>query len=105
MKDGFGKFAKSFDLFSVQIPSFNMGGETHVRTWTGAFVSLLIMALTLVFAFIKLDHLASRKNPIITSNEEPLQKDEVYAMGSEDFMFAFAAEHWLEGRKDDPSFI
>ena len=82
MKDGFKSFAKSFDLFSVQIPSFNMGGETHVRTWPGTLFSLLIMALTLVFAFIKLDHLANRKNPIITSFEEPLQADEAYAMDS-----------------------
>ena len=68
MKDSLKKFAKSFDLFTVQIPLFNIGGETHVRTWPGAIFSLIILALTLVFAFIKLDHLASRKNPTLITN-------------------------------------
>ena len=48
---------KSWDMFGVQVPTFNIRGIEVVKTSAGACASLLIILLTLMFAILKLLHL------------------------------------------------
>ena len=64
------KFVKQFDFLGVETPQINIDGETKVRTHIGSLISVIIGVLTCVFALIKLEHLANRKNPSLTSNHE-----------------------------------
>ena len=95
---------KSFDFFSTTLPSFNLKGESDVKTPTGGALSIVIRILTFSFALIKLQHLASHKNPSVIATDFKLDDDEVYEVARSEFMVAVALEHWLTGRRDDPKY-
>ena len=50
----------------------------------------MILALTFTFGLLKFQHLLERKNPVIISNEEDLDPDEILDTSSEEFMIAFS---------------
>ena len=54
------ELSKSFDIFGTSIPSFQVAGSDQVRTKTGAFLSVVVISITLLFAFIKLQHMLTR---------------------------------------------
>ena len=54
---------KEIDFFGAPAPSFNIGGKAVVQTWAGSICSILILGMTFMFALLKLEHLAIRKNP------------------------------------------
>ena len=105
MKFDLPLFVKKLDFFGAPIPSFNLQGQTEVTTSIGVCLSIIISTLTLAFSLIKIQHLATRKNPILTVNETPQEPGKIYDTGQSDFMVAFAAEHWDTGFKDDPRYI
>ena len=72
---------KKFDYFGAPIPSFNLRGETEVKTSAGACLSIIVSALTLAFSLIKFEHLASRKNPTVTVNQILLEPDAIFETG------------------------
>ena len=41
---------KSLDVLGADVPSFNIGGQEQVRTYTGGLVSFVILAATFLFA-------------------------------------------------------
>ena len=86
------KVLKSLDMFGAPVPNLNIRGRGEVKTVCGACTSLVIFALTLLFGIIKMEHLALRKNPSITTNTSPLEAGERFDTGSDDFMIAFAVE-------------
>ena len=96
---------KNLDSFAAPVPSFNLQGETAIKTTAGASLSILISLLTLAFAIIKLDHLLLRKNPNLNTNESALQPGESYSVQDEDLMIAFAMEQLDTGFKDDPRYV
>ena len=81
MKFDLPHFAKKLDFFGAPIPSFNLRGQTEVTTSIGVCFSIIISALTLACACVKFEHLANRKNPMMTSNETPLEPSEIYELG------------------------
>ena len=106
MKFGMPEFIKNLDMFGAPVPTFNTGGKKTVNTSCGAIVSLLITVLSLLYAGLKLGHLAERKNPLITTNVTPLEAGERFNTGDEDFRMAFAVTDW--GRnysKSDPRYV
>ena len=54
------ELSKSFDIFGTSIPSFHVAGSDQVRTKTGAFLSVGVISIALLFAFVKLQHMLSR---------------------------------------------
>ena len=60
------KVVKGFDNFAGDIPTFNLKGETKVKTMIGCISTLAIMILVLAYALMKVIHLVERRNPQIT---------------------------------------
>ena len=59
------KMLLSLDLFGEPAPTFNIRGETRIRTYFGAVLSTMIITVTLLFSLFKLQHLLSRHNPTV----------------------------------------
>ena len=72
---------RNFDMFGSELPKFNINGKAKVTTLTGAFGSIVILAMTLMFALLKLEHMINRKNPLISRNIESLDGEEIYDTG------------------------
>ena len=66
----------SVDIFGAPIPTFNLKGEQHVRTYCGSCVSLMIIYVTFLFAILKLQHLFSMHNPTVNTYVEREALDE-----------------------------
>ena len=99
-------FIKELDTFGNSTPSFNIGGQTVVKTLTGAFVTLTMYSLMLAFTSLKLEHLIIRKNPVISTNMVPLELGSKYDTDSDEFMMAFSAENYDNGEAlSDPRFV
>ena len=65
-------------MFGKRVPEINIQGQSEINTSFGAFVTITIIALTISFGLVKLEHLLQRKNPVINILEEPLEEDERY---------------------------
>ena len=99
-------FVKELDIFGNSVSSFNIGGQTVVKTVTGAFVTLTMYTLMFAFTTLKLEHLIERKNPIISTNLIPLEEGTTYSTDSDEFMMAFTAENYDTGKAiSDPRFV
>lgn len=70
------KFIKDLDMFGERVPEINIRGQTTIKTSVGACVTITIIALTISFGLVKLEHLVQRKNPTINIMHEPLQEEE-----------------------------
>ena len=51
---GFVAFIQNVDMFSMPIPTFNIGGKSFVNTLAGAIFSIIAMMLTFSFGLLKL---------------------------------------------------
>ena len=66
----------------------------------------MIFSLTLVFALLKLEHMAQRRNPDLTTNEEPVAGDQIYDTAADEFMMAFSAANYDTGEPvSDPRYV
>ena len=105
MKIAMPKFLKNADMFGAPIPNFNLRGRAEVKTSCGACISIVIFMLTFLFGVLKLQHLLTRKNPLITQNTIPLEAGERFDTGSDDFMMAFAVEDKKGVPKNDTQYL
>ena len=78
MKFDLPLFLKELDYFGDPIPSFNLRGETEVKTSIGACLSIIVSICTLAFSLIKLEHLVTRKNPALVMNEVPNEQGTIF---------------------------
>ena len=83
---------KKVDLFPGSLPGFNIGGQQQVDSNTGGVVSILILFMVLTFALLKLEELASKSNPTISTSTQEGAFPFTYEFdtGRSDFMIAFA---------------
>lgn len=51
------KFILNMDMFGEQVPEINVRGETKIKSSIGAWCTLTIIALTIAFGIVKLEHL------------------------------------------------
>ena len=75
------ELSKSFDIFGTSIPSFTVAGSDEVRTKTGAILSMGMISITLIFAFMKLQHMLTRNQPninIFEDKESMSEDDKLY---------------------------
>ena len=74
-------FLKNVDMFGAHFPNVNLRAQAEVKTSCGACTSMLIFTVTLLFGILKLEHLALRKNPSISTNNNPLEAGERFEIG------------------------
>ena len=58
-------FFSGIDIFSKELPSFNLQGETHIGTNYGGVCTLIVWLLTFAYALIRLEFLILKKDPNI----------------------------------------
>ena len=58
-------FFSSLDIFSKELPSFNLQRETHVGTAYGGFCTFIVWLLTFTYALIRFEYLVLGKDPNI----------------------------------------
>ena len=89
------KMLKTFDIFSVKVPSFTMRSEESVKTNIGGCCSIIIIYIILMYAAHKFNHLATKSNPQITSYEmtDAFGVNDLFETSKSDFMLAVAIEH------------
>ena len=54
MKNRFPRFINKLDIFAEPVATFNLDGETHVKTWIGSSLTTLILITTFTFGLAKL---------------------------------------------------
>ena len=54
---------KEQDHFGLEVPSFNIGGETTINTLPGGFLTLIILGITLGYAILKFIDLSQGNDP------------------------------------------
>ena len=58
------------DIFGIDVPTFNVKGETKVMTVTGGLVSFGVGIIFFIYATLKLSHLMDKYNPNISEVKE-----------------------------------
>ena len=101
------RVVKNLDIFGAEVPGLNLRGQTKVKTFAGAFVSLAIMGITVMFALLKLQFMLMRKQPEVNEFVEPefFSPSDSYKLHEEDFMMAISMENYLKGERMDPRYI
>jgi len=102
------KMLLTMDMFGAPLPTFNVRGEESVRTYTGGFVSIIIIYVAFLFASLKLQHLMSKHNPSVNifKEEDAFDADDVWSGDEQDFFMAFAVADFVTGElKNDPRFV
>ena len=92
LRSAFLETMKKLDFFASPIPGFNAGGRTDISSLKGSFLSLIIILITAMFAFQKMETLLMRKNPDVTTNvlEDAFDADDKFKTAESNFMMAFA---------------
>lgn len=85
----------NLDFFGANIPKLNIKGQTEIKTKVGAFYSLMIMIVTLLYAALKLQHLLEHKNPEIMVHAEKRANNH-YRTSEDKFMLAVALENFYD---------
>ena len=62
-------------MFGSPIVGFSVRGQSSIKTNVGAFLSMVISIIVLLFAAIKFIELSDKKNPVISSYEKPYPTD------------------------------
>ena len=96
------------DLLSTPLPSFNIKGESEVRTKSGGLISLVILAAIFMFATLKLEHLLNKKSPEISTFEDTtaISNEDEYNVGeNQDFQFAVGLTSMVKGVLNDPRYV
>ena len=103
----FGSLLERQDMFGVSVPQFNLRGESQVKTICGGGFSVFILAVTFLFAWLKLVHLIEKKNPEIITNieKDAFREGDNLDTTEDDFMMAFALEDFFRGSLNDPRYI
>ena len=89
-------FFSGIDIFSKELPSFNLQGETHIGTNYGGVCTLFIWLLTLAYALLRLEYLVLRLDNNISIVKELNVFDEtsVLNLNERNFRIAFVLENY-----------
>ena len=99
---------KRMDIFGVDIPTFNIKGETKVMTVSGGLLSLLVGVVFFIYGSLKLSHLLDKYNPSISEIKEFNFYDSSERLVLDDFGFriAFTVESYLQPKlRNDPRYV
>ena len=62
---GLPKMLLTMDMFGEPLPTFNIKGQSDVRTHCGGCLSILVILTAIAFAIVKLQHLLEKHNPTV----------------------------------------
>ena len=96
------------DIFGVDLPTFNIKGETKVMTVTGGILSSLVAVVFFIYATLKLSHMLDKYNPNISEVKEKNFYDSSERLNLNDigFRIAFAVEGYLDSKlRDDHRYV
>ena len=99
---------ESLDMFSRDLPSFNLRGQNKVASTTGAIISFVILFILFLYGAVKMTQLASRSNPNITSfvQQNYFDGTNVVNFKERNLRFAFGIEGQLDkALKDDKRYV
>ena len=86
------------DNFGIEVPNFNIGGDTQINTLPGGFLTIMILGLTLSYGVVKFIDLYKRNDPNIRTNLVPdSYGTEDYFTFSDDLSFRLAFGARLKG--------
>ena len=95
-------------MLGAEVPTFNIGGQDRVRTYTGGLVSLAILAATFLFAMLKWQVMFLKKSPEIvrTTDESGISSDDLWDLSVEtDFQIAVGIKNQGKGFLNDPRYV
>ena len=86
------------DIFGVDLPTFNIKGESKVMTVAGGLLSFFVGVIFFIYGSLKLSHLLDKYNPAISEIKEFNFYDSSERLVLDDFGFriAFAVESYIE---------
>ena len=96
------------DIFPMELPAFNLKGESRITTFAGGILSILILTLVGMYAAIRGVQLIGRKNPNIveSSIEGYYGAYDSINMKETNQRFAFAYLNYdTKELKDDPRYV
>ena len=96
---GLPKVLLTIDMFGEPLPTFNIKGQSDVRTHCGGCLSTLVILTATAFAIVKLQHLLEKHNPTVNifTKKDALDETEIWrANEQEHFMMAFAVTDSLQ---------
>ena len=99
---------QGFDKFETQLPSFTLQGKRTIQSSLGAFCSMMVAVVVLLYASIKFIHLKDRHNPGIASYliERPSNLENPLNLNAMNARIAFAFLGYSDQQlKDDPRFV
>ena len=90
---------KSMDFFSKEMPGFNVGGETHVRTPAGGLCSILLFIVALSYGLLKSLQLIEKDGAVITDYEQTdyFSLKETVGFNDINLRMAFTLENYKSG--------
>lgn len=99
---------KEVDAFSKEVPAFNIRGDSAVNTMIGGTCSILVFAITIMYACLKTIHLVYKANPLINEVPNPgyFSNKDALNLNDLDFRFAFTVENYMTGQvRDDSRYV
>ena len=96
------------DGFGQPLPTFNIKGETKVKTAQGGVVTALLCFMVLTYAILKFIQLTGRENPDISETKVPeyYSISDAISFSEVGFKAAFTLESYQEGYTvNDPRYI
>ena len=98
----------AIDMFKKELPTFNMKGKTHMPSYFGAFMSVLVALIVVVYGLTKFIQLTSKHNPNVSSwfEQGEITSEIVLDFKEEGFNIAFGAEGYIDRElKDDQRYV
>ena len=94
------------DIFKERVPSLTYQGKEKQPTVLGTIVTILLFVTMISYASLKFGELYNRRNPSITSNDEPnaLQDSDRLNLKSAGLYVAFNAEDFGRKALHDPRY-
>ena len=99
---------KRLDIFGVDLPTFNIKGESKVMTVSGGLLSFFVGIVFFIYGSLKLSHLLDKYNPSISELKEINFYDSSERLVLDDFGFriAFAVESYIQPElKNDHRYV
>ena len=96
------------DIFGVDLPTFNIKGESKVATVTGGLLSFFVGVVFFIYGTLKLSHLMDKYNPNISEVKETnvYTTDTRLNLNDIGFRIAFAVEGYVDQElRDDHRYV
>ena len=98
------------DFLSAPVPTFNLKGETSVKTYCGGIFSIIVTIATAYFALHRFKFLMNKKNPLISTfvDQSLITHDDTFSVSEKSkngFQMAFGLRNYQKGVLDDSKYI